>query len=300
MKKEKQQKTTAEKVLIAFIWVWLALVVIPFIIEFLFPGLVDKILLEKNWMVIAFLAWPQIIIGLLFAVISKIKKNPKIRARYWMAMFILGLLVGGVQFLVWATTAEDFNDERYVDYKPIIYLYPTETMDVFVQLGRPENLTHTYPKYTDGWQVTAQPDGDLTDDKTGRHYYSLYWEGNHSAPINASDGFIVAGPDTVRFLEEKLAWFGLTEREAQEFIIYWLPKLERNPYNFIRFQTRAEIDENMPLMITPQPNTLIRVMMSFRPAEPNEQVPAQILPPIPFRNGFTVVEWGGTEIPSSK
>ena len=183
-----------------------------------------------------------------------------------------------------------------MDAKPIIYLYPTETMDVVVQLGRPENLTRTYPAYNGGWQVTAQPNGDLTDEQTGRHYYSLYWEGTHSAPINASDGFIVAASDTVKFLEEKLAWFGLTEREAQEFIIYWLPKLESNPYNFIRFQTRAEIDENMPLIITPQPNTLIRVMMTFRAAEPNEQVPAQILPPIPFRNGFTVVEWGGTEL----
>ena len=187
-----------------------------------------------------------------------------------------------------------------LDAKPIIYLYPTETTDVFVQLGRPENLTHTYPQYNGGWQVTAQPDGTLTDDNTGRHYYSLYWEGVHTGPQSQKDGFIVAGPDTVKFLEEKLAWFGLTEHEAQEFIIYWLPKLERNAYNFIRFQTRAEIDENMPLMITPQPNTLIRVMMSFRPAEPGEQVPAQILPPIPFRNGFTVVEWGGTELPAKQ
>ena len=34
-------------------------------------------------------------------------------------------------------------------------------------------------------------------------------------------------------LEEKLAILGLTERESEEFIVYWLPKLEKNKYNYI-------------------------------------------------------------------
>ena len=66
------------------------------------------------------------------------------------------------------------------------------------------------------------------------------------------------------FLEEKLALLGLTEREANEFIIYWLPKLENNQYNFIRFQTIEEINKNMPLTVTPNPDSIIRVMMEFK------------------------------------
>ena len=143
--------------------------------------------------------------------------------------------------------------------------------------------------------MTAEPDGTLKD-ANGRTYYSLYWEGKNVNQMPAFDGFIVAAGDSVKFLEEKLERLGLTEREAQEFIVYWLPKLESNPYNFIRFWTREEIDQNMPLTITPQPANLIRVMMSFRAASEWEQVPMQILPPIPSRNGFTVVEWGGTEL----
>ena len=49
------------------------------------------------------------------------------------------------------------------------------------------------------------------------------------------EGFIVKGEDTAKFLEEKLEILGLNEREAEEFIIYWLPKLEANKYNYIRF-----------------------------------------------------------------
>jgi hypothetical protein len=37
--------------------------------------------------------------------------------------------------------------ESVKDYKPIIYLYPEKETLINVQLGYPENLTHTYPKY---------------------------------------------------------------------------------------------------------------------------------------------------------
>ena len=110
-----------------------------------------------------------------------------------------------------------------------------------------------------------------------------------------NDGFVVKDEDTVSFLEEKLAILGLTERESEEFIIYWLPKLEANKYNYIRFATLAEINENMPLEINPNPDTIIRVLMTFKgldyPIEVQEQqLTAQ------ERNGFVAVEWGGTEI----
>ncbi len=36
-------------------------------------------------------------------------------------------------------------------------------------------------------------------------------------------------------MEEKLEVLGFYEREEEEFIIYWLPKLEANKYNYIRF-----------------------------------------------------------------
>lgn len=179
--------------------------------------------------------------------------------------------------------------------KPIIYLYPTEETNVEVKVGKPENLTHTYPKYETGWEVTAKPNGDLVDLKTGRNLYALYWEGINEVKPNMKEGFIVKGEDTIPFLEEKLAILGLNEREAEEFIVYWLPKLEENKYNFIRFQTKEEINKNMPLEITPAPDTIIRIVMEFKGIEKEIEVQEQKLKS-PERKGFTVVEWGGTEI----
>lgn len=179
--------------------------------------------------------------------------------------------------------------------KPIIYIYPQQETEVTVKVGSPQTLTHTYPKYENEWKVLAKPNGDLKDLKTGRNLYALYWEGINTVESNMNEGFIVKGEDTIKFLEEKLEILGLNEREAEEFIVYWLPKLESNKYNFIRFQTEEEINNNMPLEITPKPDTVIRILMEFKGIEEPIQIQEQKLS-TPQREGFTVVEWGGTEI----
>lgn len=189
----------------------------------------------------------------------------------------------------------DNNSDDFYEKKPIIYIYPKEQTKVSIKVGKPENLSHTYPKYENGWEVIAKPNGDLIDTKTGRNLYALYWEGKNTVEPNMNEGFIVKGKDTITFLEEKLKILGLNEREANEFIIYWLPKLESNKYNFIRFQTEEEINNNMPLEIEPKPDTVIRVVMEFKALEEPIQIQEQNLK-TPERIGYTVVEWGGTEI----
>lgn len=176
--------------------------------------------------------------------------------------------------------------------KPIIYLYPEEEKKISVTLGYPERLTCSYPKYMEGWEVFAKPNGDLTDLKTGRNLYSLYWEGENKKNINIKEGFCVKGEDSAKFLEEKLALLGLNEREAEEFIVYWLPILEKSKYNLVRFETKEEINNNMPLEINPKPNTLIRVMMEYKPSNKYVKLPEQKII-TPERKGFVVVEWGG-------
>ncbi|OUN06555.1 hypothetical protein B5G43_09105 [Flavonifractor sp. An92] len=178
--------------------------------------------------------------------------------------------------------------------KPVIYLYPEEETRVSVKLDYDGTLTSTYPAYENGWTVDASPDGTLTDPITGRQYYCLFWEGVTDRQYDFSQGFCVAREDTAAFLEEALAELGLTEREANEFIIYWLPRLEENPYNLISFQTSAYTD-GAELTIDPAPDTLIRVFMAWRGLEEPVEVVPQTLT-APERTGFTAVEWGGAEV----
>ena len=184
-----------------------------------------------------------------------------------------------------------------IDYKPVIYLYPEETTEVSVKLEKSEKLTCSYPKYKEeGWNIIAEPSGKLTDINTDRELYCLYWEGLNTNKTNMNEGFVVEGKDTIEFLEEKLEILGLNEKEAEEFIIYWLPQMEDNKYNYIRFETIEEINNNMPLDITPLPETTIRINMQWKALDEYIEVNEQVLEKAPERTGFTVVEWGGTKL----
>lgn len=188
----------------------------------------------------------------------------------------------------------DFRYNFLGDYaKPVIYLYPTEETDVSVKVNLSGELTCTYPDYRDGWNVTAYPDGTLIDKQTGKEYYCLYWEGESAAEWDMSRGEVVAREDTAAFLEEKLTEIGLSARERNEFIIYWLPRLQENEFNYITFQTES-YNAAVPLEITPAPESLLRVFMVYAAVpEYFETTPQQFAG---FdRSGFTVVEWGGGE-----
>ena len=191
-----------------------------------------------------------------------------------------------------------FTDE-ILDYatqniaKPVIYLYPEEKTEVTVKLDYAGELTCVYPEYIQGWQVTARPDGTLFD-KNGKEYYCLYWEGSALDCWDMDQGFCIPGRDTAAFLEDALCKLGLNRREANEFIIYWLPQMETNNWNLISFQQETYTDA-AKLDISPAPDTLIRVFMTWKPLDAPVEIESQVLT-APERTGFTVVEWGGSRI----
>ena len=137
------------------------------------------------------------------------------------------------------------------------------------------------------------PDGTLINAE-GQQYNYLYWEGETYAKYDLSKGFCVKGEDTAKFLEEALEKLGLNRREANEFIVYWLPLMEQNPYNIIAFQTDV-YTEAARLEVNPKPDTLIRVFMAWQKSDDHVELEEQELE-APERKGFTVVEWGGTEL----
>ncbi|MBQ3530655.1 MAG: hypothetical protein IJA05_01895 [Oscillospiraceae bacterium] len=177
--------------------------------------------------------------------------------------------------------------------KPVIYLYPEKETEVSVNLDFSGKLTSTYPEYNGGWKVTAKPDGTLFDEN-GKEYYCLFWEGISEAEYDFEKGFCVPGEKTAEFLEENLPKLGLSPKEANEFIIYWLPQMQENEYNLISFQSEA-YTETAKLEIVPKPDTLIRVFMAWKPLDEFIEIEPQELSS-PEREGFVAVEWGGAEI----
>ncbi len=179
--------------------------------------------------------------------------------------------------------------------KPVIYLYPEEETVISVKLDYKGDLTCTYPAYEDGkgWEnLTVSPDGTIRKD--GKEYYCLYWEGRGMADYDFSKGFCIKGEDSAAFLEDILPKMGLNAREANEFIIYWLPRLEQNPYNVISFQQEA-YTVTAPLEVSPTPDSMLRVFMAFYGCNSYVEMVPQEFEAFQ-RVGFTVVEWGGAEV----
>ncbi len=208
------------------------------------------------------------------------------------------------------STHEEVNEE-----KPVIYVYGEEDdQEVDVTLSTDQTITCEYPARPDGentWYLKADRDGTLSyftsaadRDKDAQveglvnEYNYLYWEGKSKASYDFSRGYCVAGRDSVYFLEEKLAALGLNRKEANEFIVYWLPKLQANPYNIISFQKETYTDE-FRLTTKPAADHMLRVFMAFKASDKEVDIQEQDLGAIRgdfSRDGLTVVEWGGAQV----
>ncbi|MDR3599488.1 MAG: hypothetical protein P4L49_03235 [Desulfosporosinus sp.] len=149
--------------------------------------------------------------------------------------------------------------------------------------------------YKHGWEVIAHPDGTMLNLGDNKEYSYLFWEGILADNRwDMTKGFVVAGKDTKDFLQDKLSLMGLTPKEYNDFIVYWLPKMQDNPYNLITF-ANEEYEQRVHLSIAPNPDSVLRVFMVYKPITEKIDIPSQQLTTF-NRTGFSVVEWGGSEV----
>ncbi len=206
---------------------------------------------------------------------------------------IIAIIVSLILIAIAAFSFIDYiESETWTIDKPVIYLYPEEETDVTVTLDLNGELTYTYPSYNNGWSVTAYADGTLISNDT--EYSYLFWEATMNVDFDFSTGFVVKGEDVEEFLIEKLSFLGLTAKEYNDFIVYWVPQMIENEYNLISFQSDVYTD-NAVLNIYPEPDSVLRVFMAYKAIDEEINIPEQDLQTF-TRVGFTVVEWGGTEV----
>lgn len=176
--------------------------------------------------------------------------------------------------------------------KPVIYLYPTKDMNVLVKVEPNGGFKKTEPAYNNGWNVWATTKSELTNLADGASYPYLFWEGkayNYAIP---DKGFVLKRENVARDMKILLARLGLNEKESNDFMEFWQPKLEVKPYVYVTFVSQEVFDELAPLTVTPKPDKVIRVFMDYTPLD-NYMYVAPLKIMTPERAGFTVVEWGG-------
>ena len=218
---------------------------------------------------------------------------------YSLAIISTFFILTGHKILVQADISTNITQTKEIvssnEDTPLIYLYPEKETNISIKFINPEDIIYSYPNYTTEWNITATPNGDLTDSSTGDKLYALYYEANTDDSYVFENGFVVKSDESADFLEEKLSKLGLKPKEIEEFIISWLPKLEENEYNLIHFNIKENDETNETLAITPKPNSVANIRMVFTNANETFNIKEQQLTPIK-RDGFTVVECGGIYI----
>ncbi|MBI3135518.1 MAG: hypothetical protein HYZ14_12650 [Bacteroidetes bacterium] len=200
-------------------------------------------------------------------------------------------------------TVKVFLEEAVaVVFKPVIYAYNAGG-NIHLRLKPRGTLTFTYPETATGdWDVRCNEDGTLTSAADGKNYPYLFWEGEQPglkvAAVNGNiEGYLVKTDTCISFLENTLAAYGLNERETADFITFWGPKMIEKEFAFVQFLTTEQYGCTIAsLDIEPQPESLLRLYLYLVPLA-GEELPFDIKTPQiePFnRNGFTVVEWGGS------
>jgi len=176
--------------------------------------------------------------------------------------------------------------------KPVIYLYPEETMAVFVDVEPTDGISISDPELGDGWDVIATPDGKIFNHGDNKVYPYLFWEGFSGDFETPEEGFVISQKEVTTFFDEKLSILGMNEVEIADFKEYWVPILNEDPYYFITFVPQEDFDKYAPLTVTPEPDSVIRVFFDYKGLETPVRVTNQKLE-TPEREGFTLVEWGG-------
>lgn len=225
----------------------------------------------------------MIILGIILMIKSRKEKSILV---FFVGLISIALSVG----IVVSFTIPD--PDRNIAYKPVLYLYPEQEEKVTVTFEHPENLLTTYPKYKSEWKVTAEPDGSLYDGNE-KYYYALYWDEKNIPKEKFEEGFFVTKENAIEFLETTLTQIGLIPREQNEFIMYWLPILEQNEKSIVNYTLTEERQEENELMITPKPDSLLRVAINIKKVDKKVNIKEQKLPHF-TREGFTAVEWGGS------
>lgn len=201
-----------------------------------------------------------------------------------------------------AVIDEPSSPPEFISYKPVIYLYSDIALNVSLALDYLGDLTFTYPIYNEGWNVNVDANGihSVNNDKS---YPYLFWEGEMDGLTYKELGGKVLGQiidtDTlVEYLERQLSAIGLNRTEQTDFITFWVPRMTGKEYVFVQFLVddlyASEVAE---LAVSPQPESMKRIYMLF--TELDEKPKIEFMPQEfePFnRNGFTLIEWGGSEL----
>lgn len=190
---------------------------------------------------------------------------------------------------------------EYCAAKPVIYLYPKVPTYVDVEIITPGKFVESIPQIeVNRWTgVLAFPSGVLMYKNS--YYRELFYDTSLDFVKAPNHGVFIESSKLKNELEFYIKKLGLIGDESDEFLTYWVPKLQALNKKYILFSV-VDLDEKKRVdnvLFEPKPDTFIEFMAYFNGVDEKYPVKPLLLPLPPERLGFTAVEWGGVIEPSS-
>lgn len=180
-------------------------------------------------------------------------------------------------------------------YKPNIYFYSEQDKDISVSFDNPELLTNSIPHYENSWNFTLQNNIIVCDD--GQYSYLFYESVTDPVQFNYESAFVISRENRAETFRNILTEYNFTKQEIDDFIDFWVDKLDSDKIYLMFAQNTEMVDQAMPVNVNPVPESINRIWFAFTTVQmadilnPDFNLDPVIEPIV--RNGYTMVEWGG-------
>ncbi|SHF75377.1 hypothetical protein SAMN05444274_108123 [Mariniphaga anaerophila] len=174
-------------------------------------------------------------------------------------------------------------------YKPNIYIYPEEQMELSVRLKFPlgGKIVTSIPEYGNGWNINVDTSGVIDN-----AYSFLFYESKQPDVWQRNYGWEVEADQLDAFFRHNMKDYGFNSAEIQDFIDYWIPRLNSYQVYSICPQTKDIIKRVIQIEFSKQPENVLRL---FYVIKGSNQFQDNLTEPAidEFRrDGYFVTEWG--------
>lgn len=174
-------------------------------------------------------------------------------------------------------------------YKPNIYIYPTEKIDLSVNITFPNGgkVTESIPDYNTGWDVAVEPNGVINGE-----YEYLFYECDVPDLFQKEHGWIIEQSSLKTFFENNLETHNFSNSEIKDFIDYWIPRLVDSEYYEIYPQYNSDIEKMVILNFSHEPKNIFRLFYYIQGRNNSENSISAPIIDIGKRENYYVMEWG--------
>jgi hypothetical protein len=180
------------------------------------------------------------------------------------------------------------NNDSLIIRKPNIYIYPTEKIELNVELKFPKGgkILDSRPLYSNGWRIQVESTGLINDE-----YRYLFYEARIPEILQREYGWIVEGTELENFFIKNLEELTFSAMEIKDFLDYWLPYFSSQETYVIYPHFTNELAKVIDIKFSLLPDHINRVIYSIEEYAGNITVKSPKLPDYQRKN-FTVLEWG--------